>query len=67
MLQLARNSESDVAYDESLEAVSGSDDNATSGRDNIYTISASGESIMFYSISEESYKTIERFENVYFD
>ena len=56
-----------MAYNESLEAVSGSDDNATSGRDNIYTISASGESIMFYSISEESYKTIERFENVYFN
>ena len=33
LLQLARNSESDVAYDESLKALSGSDDNSTSGED----------------------------------
>ena len=31
LLQIACNSESDVAYDESQEAVSGSDDNSTSG------------------------------------
>ena len=31
LFQIARNSESDVAYDESQEAVSGSDDNSTSG------------------------------------